>query len=480
MSGIRRSAALAAALSFIVPGLGQGFSGALARGALLASPVVVLVAAALLLLGQGSARLFGLLLDPTVVLGLVVLDAVLLLYRAAAIVDAYLVQRRRHPVDSSRASRVVSVGVLVALLAATLTMHAALGVVGMKTYTADSRVFSPYGPNGGLGEVPSVAASESGASDGPSGTPAPTPEPIAPWKADGRLNVLLVGGDAGPGRWSLRTDTMLLASVDIATGRAAIFGIPRNLINVPLGPESARAFACHCFPDLLNALYVYAGKHPELFPGGEARGYLALESAVSQLTGVQVDGMLVVDLNGFVRLVNALGGIDIYVPTPIYDARYPLENGSGDVQLYIKAGQQHMNGHLALAYARSRHQDDDYHRMGRQQAVLLALRRAVKPCALIPRLPELIDIAGDSLWTNFSPHDMPDIMALANRVNASTIARYAFVPPTIPEYLSASGVARVQAMVANAFAASASASGSGGLSGSVEPVPTTDPGSGGC
>ena len=374
----------------------------------------------------------------------------------------------------------MSVGVLVALLAATLTMHAALGVVGMKTYTADSRVFSPYGPNGGIGEVPLTAAAESGAAGDPSGTPAPTPEPIAPWKADGRLNVLLVGGDAGPGRWSLRTDTMLLASVEISTGKAAIFGIPRNLINVPLGPESERAFKCHCFPDLLNALYVYAGKHPELFPGGKARGYLALQSAVSQLTGVQVDGMLVVDLNGFVRLVNALGGIDINVPTAIYDARYPLENGRGDVALYIKAGQQHMNGHLALAYARSRHQDDDYHRMGRQQAVLLALRRAVKPCALIPRLPELIDIAGDSLWTDFSPHDMPDIMALANRVNASKIARYAFVPPTIPEYLTAKGVAKAQAMVANAFTASASAGSSAGASTSIEPVPTTDPGSGGC
>src|SRR5690349_16706588 len=97
MSGVRRSAALAAALSFIFPGLGQGFSGALARGLLLASPEVVLVGAALLLSGQGTARLLGLLLDPAVVLGLVVLDAVLLLYRVAAIVDAYLVHRRLHP-----------------------------------------------------------------------------------------------------------------------------------------------------------------------------------------------------------------------------------------------------------------------------------------------------------------------------------------------------------------------------------------------
>ena len=94
--------------------------------------------------------------------------------------------------------------------------------------------------------------------------------------------------------------------------------------------------------------------------------------------------------------------------------------------------------------------------MQRQQLVLLALRRAVKPCALVPRLPELIDIAGDSLWTNLAPRDMPDIMALAQRVDASKVARFAFVPPTIPEYLNAIAVGKVHAMVASAFTASAS------------------------
>jgi LCP family protein required for cell wall assembly len=348
--------------------------------------------------------------------------------------------------------------------------------MGYKVYVAESRFYNPSGPNGGSGELPTQLPEPSaGGSVGPSQTPGPTPTPVAPWRADGRLNMLLVGGDAGPGRFSLRTDTMVLLSVDVATGRAALFGIPRNLMNVPLGADSAGAFACHCFPGLLNALYVYAGQHPEQFPGGETRGYLALQGAVSALTGVQVDGMLVVDLNGFVRLVDALGGIDINVPTPLYDYRYPLENGRGDVELYIRAGQQHMDGHLALAYARSRHQDDDYHRMGRQQSVLLALRRAVKPCSLIPRLPELIDIAGDSLWTNFSPRDMPELLALAQRVDTARIARYAFVPPTIPEYLTARAVGKVHAMVANAFTAAASAS----PGASATPAPSEPP-DGGC
>ncbi len=473
---VRRSAALSAALSFVFPGLGQGMTGAVLRGALLAGPAVVLVIGGIWLLGQGRLRLAGLVLDPAVVGALLVLDAVLLFYRLAAIVDAYLVSRRLHPARSgARSRRVVSVGILVTLLLATVSMHAAVGVMGYKVYVADSKVFNPAGPGGGTGEVPTAEPSlAAGQTAGPSPTPVWTPMPIPPWKADGRLNLLLVGGDAGPGRYSLRTDTMVLLSVDIATARAAMFGIPRNLVNVPLGAQSAKAFSCGCFPDLLNALYVYAGKNPQYFPGGEARGYLALESAVGALTGAQIDGMLVVDLNGFVRLVDALGGIDINVPNAVYDSRYPLENGSGDVAIYIKAGQQHMNGHVALEYARSRHQDDDYHRMQRQQLVLLALRRAVKPCALVPKIPDLIDIAGDSLWTNLSPRDMPDLLALAQRVDTAKVARYAFVPPDIPEYLTARAVGKVHAMVANAFSASATTA--PGTSPTPEPTPAADSG----
>jgi LCP family protein required for cell wall assembly len=447
----RRSPAVSAALSFILPGLGQGVSGAVARGTLLALPVIALLVIAIAVLSQGTARTFGLLLQPSFLIGLIILDALLLMYRGAAIVDAYLVTRRMHGAGATPSQRRISLGVLAALLVATLSMHAVLGVVGVKTYSAVSSIFDQSGPVGGLGELPLPAADPNATPGAPTPTPAPTPVPPPPWSEDGRLNILLVGGDAGPGRFSLRTDTMILASIDIATGHAAFFGIPRNLINVPLPPESAKAFKCGCFPDLLNALYVYAGQHPESFPGGSSRGYLALQGAITALTGVQVDGMLVVDLNGFVRLVNALGGIDINVPYAIYDPKYPLEDGSRDVRLYIRAGQQHLNGHFALAYARSRHQDDDYHRMERQQLVLLALRRAVNPCSLIPRLPALIDIAGQSLWTNFSIKDLPDLLAMAQRVDTKHIGRFTFFPPTIPEYLNARAVAKVQAMVAGAF-----------------------------
>jgi len=182
--------------------------------------------------------------------------------------------------------------------------------------------------------------------------------------------------------------------------------------------------------------------------------------------------MLVVDLNGFVRLVDALGGLDITTPAPVSDSHYPLEDGSGYVPLYIPAGPHHFDGHMALAYARSRHQDDDYHRMERQQLTLLALRDQLNPCALVPRLPELLDIATDSLWTNLSVDELPDLLALAQRINVRRVARAAFNPPTPSEYLDAAAVERVHAMVADAFVRHG---GGGGGSASPKPEPSELP-----
>jgi LCP family protein required for cell wall assembly len=462
--GLRHSAAVAAACSFLLPGLGEAYAGARRRGLLLALPVVLLVfLAALLVLLQGPTQLLGSLLQPNVLLALLGVNLALLLYRFASQLDAYLIARRTQP-PAPRGRRAGSVAVLSLLLLVTVGMHAWVGVVTYKTYDLVNSVFGAAPsetPEPTLMPTPAPTVTPGSPAASPTATPrpTPTPAPLPAWARNGRLDVLLVGGDAGPGRYSLRTDTMILVSVDLASNRAKLFGIPRNLINVPLPGAAAKAFRCGCFPDLLNALYVYASKHPELFPGDDSvRGYHAVETTVGELTGVHVDGMVVVKLNGFVKLVDALGGLDITIPAPLYDSHYPLEDGSGDVAISFSPGKQHLNGHLALAYARSRHQDDDYHRMQRQQLVLLALRRQLNPCTLVPRLPELLDIAKDSLWTDLSLHDLPDLLAVARAVDLKHVAQGAFVPPYIPEVMTPLGLERIRAMVANAFVADPSAS----------------------
>jgi len=283
-------------------------------------------------------------------------------------------------------------------------------------------------------------------------TAAPTPEPVPDPLVDGRLDLLLVGADAGPGRWSLRTDTMIVLSVDVASGEAALFSIPRNMVNVPLPKETQGAFGCKCYPALLNSLYVYASAHPGQFPGNDSvRGLRAVQLAIGTLIGRKLDGMVLVKLQGFVKLVNAIGGIDINVPRAIYDSHYPLENGTGDVVVNIRAGKQHMNGHKALMYARSRHQDSDYGRMDRQQTVLAAVAKRLLKGDLLAKLPKLLKIAKENLWTNLKTGDLPELAKLAKGTDIKGIVRVRFVPPRYREYLDRASINAIRSVVKHVF-----------------------------
>lgn len=479
-----RLAPLAAPLSFLLPGLGQAALGRTRRGVLVALPavgVLGLVAGLALAIADDPTLALDLVPAPEALGLLLALQAGLLAYHLAAILDAERLARAarsRGPV-----ARVVGTAVLAVLLAATAALHGTVGYVETEATGALDAIFAPGG-DGTTGDwtipetsfepeptpspspipspSPTPAPSPSAtaeptptASPTPPATPEPTPTPkptsVPAWARDGRLDLLLVGSDAGPDRWSLRTDTMIVLSVQVKTGRAALFGIPRNLVGVPLPPESAKATKSGRFPGLLNALYVYAMGHPKQFPGGDARGMRAVAGAVQELIGVRLDGMVVVNLGGFVRLVDELGGLWIDIPSPLYDKNYPLEDGSGHIVLDLKSGCQHLDGRTALAYARSRHQDSDYGRMRRQQTVLLSLRRQLDPVKLAPKAPTLVKIAGDSLWMTVKRNEIRGLAKLAKRVDVRRVARVLFVPPRYPSHLDDASIARIRKVVRTVF-----------------------------
>ena len=454
---------VAAILSLILPGLGQVLNGAVRRGLLVALPTGVLVAVIAASLRGGSRGLLAELVQPSVLLILVAGNGLFGLYHLFAIGDAFWVARRRGPKPASTGR---SVALLVVALVAALGLHGLVGGIGLQAYSTVSTVFVP--PSTGYTiPVPSFAP-ETPPPGGLLDDPTPTPGPA--WAADGRLNLLLIGADSGPGRYLLRTDTMIVLSVDIATGRAALFGIPRNLVNAPLPPESAAAFKGGRFPDLLNALYVYAFQNPSEFPGadGPTRGFRAITGAIQQLIGVPLDGAVVVNLNGFVKLVNAIGGLWIRT-VHVYDPAYPLENGLGDVTINITAGCHRLSGHLALAYARSRHQDSDYGRMQRQQAVLVALLHQVDPIGILPKVPELLDIAKDNLTVAIPTVDIAGLALLASTVAPDAVARVEFSPPGYPEFLTTKEIAKIQTVVRTVFDAPLA---SPGASATTTPTPT--------
>lgn len=263
--------------------------------------------------------------------------------------------------------------------------------------------------------------------------------PDAPIR-NGRLNVLLVGSDAGPDRTGVRTDTMILASLDTRTGRTVLFTLPRNLERIPFAPGSvmARQFpdgfvGSGCAPDcLLNAVYHYAATNrPDLFPGDPDPGMTALRSAVTAILGIPVDYQANVDLAGFSKLVDALGGVTIRVerrlPIGGLDAFGNHVRPSG----YVEAGLQHMNGDTALAYARSRSDSSDYERVQRQRCLLGAIQRQADPSNVLANFSQLASSTADALQTDIPRSLLPDLVKVAFKVKSQPILSLTFTPPLV-------------------------------------------------
>jgi LCP family protein required for cell wall assembly len=327
-------------------------------------------------------------------------------------------------------------------------------------------------------EEPTATPPDGSASPGPSASSAPSPSPTPeiaqfptdggngtlpafdaavpwdrpgaqPWGDDGRFDLLLLGSDAGTGRWSRRVDSMLLVEVDVETGAVAMVGLPRNLQNAPYPPGPARdASPCGCQMGLLNEMYVEAtARHPGRWPGkGAVKGIGAIRSIVSEITGRPIDAVLIVDLEGVIRVVDAMGGVDINVPEAVNDASYP-EPGKGKITLHISAGKQHFDGRTALAYARSRHQDSDYGRMERQQVLLLAIRKQLGPATILSG-PALFGAAKGTAWTDLPRESLPALVELFGRTAGVKVLQLRIVPPHYPAWLTAAWVTQIRHDVA--------------------------------
>jgi LCP family protein required for cell wall assembly len=305
--------------------------------------------------------------------------------------------------------------------------------------------------------VTQPAPTESRSSPGPTRPEAPTSQPSTnpidtpDWARDGRLDIVLLGSDEGPGRWSLRPDAIFLLSVDIQSKRSALFGFWRYMSNIPLPPESAQFYEDGRFPGHFNAIYRESQDRPARFPGNDARGLRATAGSVQELAGVRVDHYVMVNLNGFVDVIDAMGGLWIDIPEPVRDERYGLETGGRKIQLRFRRGCQPLDGRMALAYGRTRHQDGDWSRMGRQQLVIAAMRRQFDPLAVLPELPHLFDVAGDNLFWTLTEEDVVPIAQLAARVDADRMQRVLFVPPDYQPELTDETIDAIRGTVRGIF-----------------------------
>lgn len=477
-----RSPLLAAGLSLLFPGAGQAYSGDRARALLWATPMLLGLVALGLLALEGEA-LLSIISSSSGRLSLLVFNVAWLGYHLAAMTDAY---GRLH--DPHRPAPTSAQAALVGLLVVALLVHAIPGVLGWQVHTSLERIlihdpgsvipresFTPIEPTKPT-EEPTIGPTERPDST-QTASPEPTREPTAAptrsplvldsdWAmaADGRINLLLVGGDSRSesgelGRASLRTDSMILLSIDVRAGRAAMFGFPRNLTDTPLASEVAGTYPGGIFPEHLSALWRRAAEQPERFLGSEGlgpecaehfdciRGWRALTGTIQQLAGVSVDGVIAVNLVSFVRLVDALGGVWIDVPEAVRDERY-TNSQRERMPVDLQVGCQKLDGEHALAYARSRKQDSDYHRMRRQQYVLGQIRRQFDPLSVLTRLPELLSIAEDNLFTTLDDSDFAPLARLASSVEPERVAQVRFTPDLVE---GLGGIKGIRRAIAEAF-----------------------------
>jgi len=238
----------------------------------------------------------------------------------------------------------------------------------------------------------------------------PPPIPTSESEQDAeRTTVLIMGIDRRPGEpFISRTDTMILFSVDHVDRTASMLSIPRDLYTVLPGRGRER----------INTAFVYGsvGNNPA---GGAT---LAMQTIEYNL-GVKVDHYVLVDFGAVIDGIDSVGGISVDVPFTINDPYYP-DHDYGYDPLFIPAGLQDLDGELALKYARTRHQDNDFGRSRRQQQVILALRERVLSLGLtdlLLRAPFLYDKLSSGVRTDLSLDQIVSLARVVSDVNSEDI-----------------------------------------------------------
>jgi LCP family protein required for cell wall assembly len=312
-----------------------------------------------------------------------------------------------------------------------LTPHVVFGYYDLVQYSLLTSVFGDddVAADTTTTTAPATTSGSVTASGGVTTTVAPAvaPPTVPPWEGEERLNILLLGGDFGEGRTGIRTDTMITVSIDPATGDVAMFSVPRNWTQAAL-PAGMGIWDCNCYPELINELWIAGEQYPDAFPGPGSPSENAVKAVISEFLGIPIHYYAMVNLDGFVDVVDSLGGVDIYIPEKVIDEDYPHEDGSVE-RIEIDAGLQHLNGHLALAYARTRHQDSDYFRMNRQRCVIEAVMEQTDPTDLLLNFGSLADVIKQSVTTDIPLDALPGLVELLPDIDRDAIVSVRFIPP---------------------------------------------------
>jgi len=490
---------VAAVLSALIPGAGQLYARRPLRAFLYFAPAILLIAGAGAFASRGTTGMAASLVQPTFLTGMLIVNVAIVIWRISAVTDAYTIT----PSTADRSWMPIT---LILILLAVAIPHLIGWSYGAKTISTPQAVFVAAPEDGTLifleptsttdpRTVPDPAVVVEVVEQDPEsvrnymfrrgiGDPealevwatnrAPaTPEaPFLPFTErvnPERLTVLVVGGDAGPGREGLRTDSINVVSVDLDSGEAAIFGFPRNMKLVPLPNRFKNAFvafeerviekdltdldedgfpdtwvdidgdeipdepefvSCRCFPDMLNKIYRETADWTRTYPNERDPGLAALRDIISNMIDLPIDYYVMVEMAGFVRTIDALGGVDVLVQEPYHVTVSSPEEGAPKATINVEAGLNHLTGLESLAYARWRIGSSDYDRMGRQRCVIKAAVTQADTVKIIKAFPDLLDLMEQYVTTDVPLTFLPDLVRIAGAIDYNDVATVGFVPPT--------------------------------------------------
>ncbi|GMA90047.1 LCP family protein [Homoserinibacter gongjuensis] len=260
---------------------------------------------------------------------------------------------------------------------------------------------------------------------------------------DGRYNILLLGGDAGPDRQGMRPDSISVASVDAETGQVTLIGIPRNLEQVPFVEGSPMY---EVLPDgytcgskcIIDYLYTYgeldwAYLYPDAAEHNSSPGIEAMRDAVQGVLGITIPYYVLIDMQGFSDLIDAMGGIDITV-----DARVPFganENPDGSPRTepdgWFEVGEHHMDGPTALTYTRTRYATSDYERMQRQRQVQEAILQQFTPGTVLTHFVDIAAAGKEVVRTDIPKQMLSYFVQLAGKSKSQPVVSYDLTPPEV-------------------------------------------------
>jgi LCP family protein required for cell wall assembly len=239
----------------------------------------------------------------------------------------------------------------------------------------------------------------------PSPSPSPTPDPLNRTLLDNRFTVLVVGEDQSAARRARgylgdNTDAIMLVSISPGQRKVTMISLPRDTVDIPLANGQ-----------------LWRGKVNGI---ANTYGVDGLRRAMATMWDVEIPYHIKVDMDDFVALVDAVGGIDVKVKTIVQEPRWGL---------YLTPGRRHLDGIKALAFSRARYYDSDYARAARQQQVIRELAKKYTDPATDIRLGRLLGtLVG--LETNFPLEDLKTLGVLARRASRGSFTMEVLTPPT--------------------------------------------------